>query len=66
MGRDMKFNELSVYPGFKENKNLYLFISFDKFKSPMSNRMLFFAKAIVLSDKFEGEHLIPGLENECI
>jgi hypothetical protein len=41
-------------------------MSFDKFKSLMSNRMLFFAKTSVLSDKFGGWTLIPGLENECI
>jgi hypothetical protein len=31
-------------------------MSFDKFKSLMSNRMLFFAKTSVLSDKFGGGH----------
>lgn len=66
MGRDMKFNKLTVCPDFKENTKLYRFMSFDKFKSLMSTRKLFFAMASELSDKFEGGHLIPGLEEECI
>jgi hypothetical protein len=65
MGRDMKFDKLSVCPEFKQKKMLYRFMSLEKFKSLMKNRMLFFAKAKKLSDKFEGGHLIPGLENEC-
>lgn len=66
MGRDMKFDKLTVFPEFKKNIKLYRFMSFDKFRSLMSNRMLFFAEASTLSDEFEGGHLIPGLEEECI
>lgn len=67
MGRDMKFDKLTVCPVFKEkNDKLYRFMSFKKFNDLISNKMLFFAKASKLSDKFEGGHLIRGLEDECI
>lgn len=65
MGHIMGFKKLTVCPDFKNGK-LYRLMSFDKFKSLINDKMLFFAQASKLSDKFEGGHLIRGLETECI
>jgi hypothetical protein len=65
MGRAMKFDELTVCTELKDNKKLYRFMSFKRFNDLISNKILFFSKASKLSDKFEGGHVIRGLEKEC-
>lgn len=65
MGRDMKFKKLTVSQKFKNNDKLYRFMNFEKFNYLITNKMLFFSQASKLSDKFEGGHLIQGLEDEC-
>lgn len=47
-----------------KNLKLYRFMNFKKFQSLMSERKLFFTKASVLSDKFEGGYIFQELAEE--
>lgn len=65
MGHDVEFEKLTVCTDSKINKKIYRFMSFKRFNDLISGKMLFFAQASKLSDKFEGGHVVRGLEKEC-
>lgn len=66
MGENLKFIELSVSQKRKDNLKLYRFMRLDRFEDLFNKKALFFAQAKILSDKFEGGYVVPGLEGLCL
>ena len=62
----MWYPTLSVDDLEKKNTKLYRFLTLDKFEKLMTEHKLFFARARILSDKFEGGFQIKEFANEFL